>query len=275
MDSGMRDLERIEERENDESPRRRLGVLLLAGLATFGVVVSLGIVMSRAGADPTPNPDTALAGATALWGRGDEEQAEPERQPVARDALTFPEALEGSDTRPEVDVTVAQAAQELAELEASGIPATIASARPPFGGDPTLGGDPGFEGAERPPFVPAPSMAETPPPFVGGPPPIVGHDRARAPEGRDGEYTLQVISYETRAAADIFADELRARGHRAFVMVADVPDRGRHFRVRIGPFETQREVDEYRRTFESAEGMNTFVVKRRDDDDAPVIVRPE
>jgi cell division septation protein DedD len=266
MDSGMRDLERIEERENDESPRRRLGVLLLAGLATFGVVVSLGIVMSRAGADPTPNPETALAGATALWDRG-EEEVEPERQPVARDSVTFPEALEGSDARPEVDVSVAQAAQELAELEASGIPATVAAARP-FESR-------AFEGAERPPFVPAPSMAETPPPFAGDPPPIVPHDRARAPEGRDGEYTLQVISYETRAAADIFADELRVRGHRAFVMVADVPDRGRHYRVRIGPFETQREVDEYRRTFESTEGMNTFVVKRRDDDDAPVIVRPE
>jgi DedD protein len=262
MDSGMRDLERIEERESEESPRRRLGVLLLAGLATFGVVVSLGIVMSRAGADPTPNPETALSGATALWNRADEDaEEEPTRDPVARDELTFPEALEGSDSRPEVDVTVAQAAQELAELESSGIPASVAASRPFDNG--------AFEASpERPPFLPTPGASESAPP-------IVGSDRPRATVGREGEYTLQVISYETREAADIFADELRARGHHAFVTAADVPDRGRYFRVRIGPFETQREIDEYRRTFESTEGMNTFVVKRRDEDDAPQIVRPE
>jgi cell division septation protein DedD len=84
----------------------------------------------------------------------------------------------------------------------------------------------------------------------------------RAPAGAEGEFSLQVISYEEGAPARRFADGLRARGHRAFVTEADIPERGRYFRVRIGPFETRPEAEAYRRKFETDEGMNTFVVRR-------------
>ncbi len=47
-------------------------------------------------------------------------------------------------------------------------------------------------------------------------------------------------------------------------MAADIPERGRFYRVRIGPFDTQREADAYRHRFEDEERMNTIVIRRRD-----------
>ena len=84
-----------------------------------------------------------------------------------------------------------------------------------------------------------------------------------APEGHDGDYTVQVISYDSPEGAHAFAAGLRARGHRAFVMRADVDGRGTMYRVRIGPFETMAAANQYRRDFEETERMNTIVIRRR------------
>ena len=86
--------------------------------------------------------------------------------------------------------------------------------------------------------------------------------KEQAPPGRDGEYTLQVISYDRPEPAQAFAKGLRARGHKAFIVSADVQGRGRFYRVRIGPFESKWKADIYRRKFEEEECMNTFVVRR-------------
>jgi DedD protein len=61
-----------------------------------------------------------------------------------------------------------------------------------------------------------------------------------------------------------FAAGLRARGHEAFVISAEIEDRGTWYRVRIGPFETQREAEAFRRSFERTERMNTLLVRRRE-----------
>nr|MDQ3036934.1 SPOR domain-containing protein [Myxococcota bacterium] len=84
-----------------------------------------------------------------------------------------------------------------------------------------------------------------------------------APEGHDGEYTVQVISYDSADGAHAFAAGLRVRGHRAFVMRADVEGRGTVYRVRVGPFDTMAEAQGYRRRFEETERMNVIVVRRR------------
>jgi cell division septation protein DedD len=84
-----------------------------------------------------------------------------------------------------------------------------------------------------------------------------------APRGHDGEYTLQVISYDSPEPSRAFAEGLRAKGHAAFVVAADIPDRGRYYRVRIGPFKNRFQAEAYRRKFESEEQMNTFVVREK------------
>ena len=90
--------------------------------------------------------------------------------------------------------------------------------------------------------------------------------------GREGEYVLQVVSYRTEDEAESFARALRDKGHDTYVEEADIEDRGRFYRVRIGPFDTRGEALRYRRRFEDAEDMDTFVVRRpppeTSDDDA-------
>jgi DedD protein len=92
--------------------------------------------------------------------------------------------------------------------------------------------------------------------------PKPGAPQTRARAGEDGEFTLQVISYDTQAAAQAFANGLRAKGHESFVVSGDVDGRGRYYRVRIGPFKTKPQAETYRHTFETQERMNTIVVKR-------------
>jgi DedD protein len=78
--------------------------------------------------------------------------------------------------------------------------------------------------------------------------------------GHEGGYQLQVSSFKTQAEAQGFADQLRARGHKAYAVEAHVPGRGTWFRVRVGPFATQHAAAEYRASFEAREHVVPFVV---------------
>jgi DedD protein len=78
--------------------------------------------------------------------------------------------------------------------------------------------------------------------------------------GHDGGYQLQVSSFRTQAEANQFSDQLRARGHKSYVMEAHVPGRGTWYRVRVGPFTTQHAAMAYRASFEAKEHVVPFVV---------------
>jgi DedD protein len=81
-----------------------------------------------------------------------------------------------------------------------------------------------------------------------------------APAGHDGGYQLQVSSFRTQSEAQAFADQLRARGHKAYVVEAHVPDRGTWYRVRVGPFGSQHAAATYRASFEEREHVVPFIV---------------
>ena len=81
-----------------------------------------------------------------------------------------------------------------------------------------------------------------------------------APAGHEGGYQLQVSSFRTQGEAQAFADQLRARSHKAYVVEAHVPGRGTWFRVRIGPFQTQHAASQYRAGFEAREHVVPFIV---------------
>jgi cell division septation protein DedD len=244
MDTAMRDLERIEERPQDEGRR----VLVLSGV---GLIAALGVVIAAVAA----LPDTAESGVEdplrmlAIAEKIEVEQEEPVEDPeIDPKTLSFPATL--TDTRPEVAVAVAAATAELEHLDpvtrgappsdiAAGLPAAV-----------TAGPDGEVVGlaATHDPLVAATVPARTSP----------------APAGHEGRYTLQVISYRDPQEARIFASALRKRGHAAYVTSGTVEDRGIHWRVRIGPFDTRQEAQSYRATFERGEGMNTFIVRNKD-----------
>jgi cell division septation protein DedD len=81
-----------------------------------------------------------------------------------------------------------------------------------------------------------------------------------APAGHEGGYQLQVSSFRTQAEAQSFADQLRARSHKAYVVEAHVPGRGTWFRVRVGPFTSQHAAMQYRTGFEAREHVVPFIV---------------
>jgi DedD protein len=84
--------------------------------------------------------------------------------------------------------------------------------------------------------------------------------RDTAPAGHEGGYQLQVSSFHTQVEAQSFADQLRARGHKAYVVEANVAGRGTWYRVRVGPFATQHAAAEYRADFEDKEHVVPFIV---------------
>lgn len=270
MDSAMRDLERMRERDEGDSAGRRVALLGLAGVTTVGVVLALCLQVgttsaddAAADADPLARLDRA-SGLAPVATDDEEDEAAAELEEVDPVQLSFPARLQRDD-RPELAAAVAAAAAELRHpdpLPATGVPTIAAPIVPVTAADL----------AERlPAALPAAiaaggsgslARAAVHDPMLQGALPEASVGEA-APEGRDGEYTVQVISYDSPEGAQAFAAGLRARGHRAFVLRAEVEGRGTVYRVRIGPFETNGEAQSYRRRFEETERMNTIVVRRR------------
>ena len=73
----------------------------------------------------------------------------------------------------------------------------------------------------------------------------------QATPGSAEGYQLQVSSFTVADEAHAFADRLRERGHRAFVVTFVHGERGTFYRVRIGPFPTAKLATEYREKFEA------------------------
>lgn len=242
----MRDLERIEERSSNEGR----GVLVLSGV---GLVAAIAMVVAAVAALPdgseAPREDPLQMLAIAERGEAAPATDEPAAAPnIDPESLSFPTTLI-TETRPEVAAAMAAAAAELAHLDplstapprsdiAAGLPAAV-----------TAGPDRKVVemAAIRDPLVAATVPSRT----------------TSAPAGYEGRYTLQVVSYRDAQEAQVFASALRKRGHAAYVTTGTVEGRGTHWRVRIGPFETRQEAQNYRTTFEREEGMNTFIVRNK------------
>ena len=247
MDTAMRDLERIEERSSDEGR----SVLVLSGVglvAALAIVIAVVAALPGGGESQQEDPLQMLAIAKDAEVEEEEEEQPVEDPELDPETLSFPTTLV-TDTSPEVAVAVAAATAELEHLDpvthrpppsdiAAGLPAAV-----------TAGPDAKVVelAAKHDPLVAATVPENTKP----------------APAGHEGRYTLQVISYRNAQEARIFASALRKRGHAAYVTTGNVEDRGMHWRVRIGPFETRQEAQGYRTTFEREEGMNTFIVRNK------------
>lgn len=272
MDSALRDLDQIRESETASSGRK-LGLVVLATLAVVGLVFALG--MLAGGGEQTGDADVdPLARLDRAAGLAPSAPAKAAPVDVERESLTFQQTLEDEDSRPEVEAALAAARAEaqhpdpidgvaVAPLAPSPAPGDVAAlAASPLPPDFAHGG------GARPSAILA--AATLPASIAGGAARVAlprqpfptTPGRPVAPAGREGAYTLQVISYDESDEARAFAAALRARGHQAFVVDADVEGRGHFWRVRIGPFNNMAEADEYRRRFEADERMNTIVVRR-------------
>ena len=268
----MRDLDQIEEQDGDERARK-LGVVAITAFSVAILMFALGVVIGRAASPPAPDDDP-LSKLEPLPPAPKVKKVEVE--PVE---LTFPQKLTGEQDSPEVLAALEEAAREEASLaaqreEAAGAEGDLdaneviadAEAAAQANDEDALAA----VGAHSLPASVAAASERDSLGLAGDDDPLVakvmaGGNGPLAPSGSDGDFTLQVISYDRPDRARSFAEGLRARGHRAFVNEAQVDERGHYWRVRVGPFESRREADEYRRRFETEERMNTYVVRRERD----------
>lgn len=271
----VRNLEQIQ--ENDGEARTPRGVTLLLVALGGACVVFAGLALGGRGkAAPAARVDP-LGDLVTQQGKVGQPGAPKSTDLSTRD-VTFPGILsdEGSPTT------------ALAAVKGN----SPAVKNAPPGGDPQGAVALNVQGLPVPaPAIPGAGAQATPPPPTDRLPvvplpaqhvlaasPVVtrprdsltraASDAAQATEegaqpasaGHEGGYQLQVSSFRTQAEADQFATQLRARGHKAYVLEARVPGRGTWYRVRIGPFASQHAAASYRSGFEGREHVVPFIV---------------
>jgi DedD protein len=242
MDSAMRDLEQIQERD-DDTPTRKVAMLVMAALSTVGLVFAMGVLLrdgsaaSQAEEDPLSRLDALDLAADG----GARARAKPDVEEEPAPALTFHSALT-QPKNPDLAAAVAAADAELAALD---------------------------DREPHPARAVALALTELPETDV-----LVTEPEARArptkraatveidrsDEGRTG-YALQVVSYKNPAEAQTFAKELERRSHPVFVERAVIEGRGEFYRVRVGPFDTRGEAARHRARFEESERIHTLLVR--------------
>jgi len=262
MENRLRDLEQIQEKDIDESARR-MGLILLASIAVLAVIFSIGVVVgsgSKSNHRYTDDPLARIESLNLLTAQYKDKS--PISSRVRAEDLSFPSVLTQKQDPPEVAAAVAAAAAEEAELNAElsrfsdPVQDKDVSVLEPPGGSQTISSSASKISSERR-LVSDRSKVDL---GVSVRKPAL---REMVPAGREGEFNIQVMSYESREPAIAFAKGLRARGHRAFVVNAKIPDRGTYWRVRIGPFESKWQAEQYRRKFEQEEHLNVIVVRNK------------
>jgi cell division septation protein DedD len=260
MDQGsVRNLEQIQ--ENDGEARTPRGVTLLQVALGGACIVFAGLAIGGRRAAPTTQKVDPLGDLVTQQAKIG--QAAPKATDLSTRDVTFPGILSDEGAPTTALAAVKGGAPQRAGATAGADPANaialnVQGSPPP----PT----------ERLPVVPLPAQnVLEASPIVTRPrdsltraasdaAQISSASAPAAPPGREGGYQLQVSSFRTQGEADGFASQLRARGHKAYVVEAHVPGRGTWFRVRIGPFTSQHAAASYRSGFEGREHVVPFIV---------------
>ncbi len=271
MDQGaVRNLEQIQ--ETDEQPRTprivSVALVVLCGACvTFGALALKGRTAAPQTTKVDPLGDLVAAHKGAAAG------AAAKATDLQPKDVTFP-AMLSDDQSPTTALAAVKGGQK-PNAQAPMISPQIAAAMPPSTPDTVSIGQvvvPPPPPTDRLPVVPLPAQN------VLEASPIVTRPRdsltraatdqgqittaaaPSAPSGHEGGYQLQVSSFRTQAEANQFADQLRARSHKAYVVEAHVAGRGTWYRVRVGPFASKQAAAAYRSSFETREHVVPFIV---------------
>jgi DedD protein len=256
MDHGaVRNLEQIQEHED----QGRSSKLMAAALVMMGgaCVVFATLALGGRKSAPAAAPADPLGDLVAQHHAGAGAAAAAKATDLSTHDVTFPGIL-SDDTTTTTALAAVRAPAPVATANA--LPALVAvpvSPPPP---------------TDRLPVVPVPAqnILEATPVITRPRDPLTkaATDSAQittpaapaAGPGHDGGYQLQVSSFRSEAEANEFSDQLRARGHKAYVVEAHVGGRGTWYRVRVGPFPTQHAAAAYRSGFEAKEHVVPFIV---------------
>ena len=268
----VRNLEQIQESDGERTPR---GVTILLVALGGACIVFAGLAIGGRRSAPTTAKIDPLGELVTQQAKGGQGNAAPKATALSAHDVTFPGIL--SD---ESSPTTALAAVKGGSPKAptTGTPPGPPLGMPPIPGEPSAAislnvrsADPNG-GPDKLQVVPLPAQN-----MLGASPVVTrprdsltraasdavesaSKDSAPAPAGREGGFQLQVSSFRTQNEADTFSGQLRARGHKAYVVEAHVPGRGTWYRVRIGPFTSQHAAASYRSGFEGREHVVPFIV---------------
>lgn len=100
---------------------------------------------------------------------------------------------------------------------------------------------------------PVPSVAAERPEVPEEPAPVI----QTAPAA---QYSVQIGSYPNVDEAHALVDQWKAKGYPVFLTSAEIPNRGRWYRVRLGGFETKEEAQTYLAKLKNLENIEAFIV---------------
>jgi cell division septation protein DedD len=82
--------------------------------------------------------------------------------------------------------------------------------------------------------------------------------RVKSAEG--SRYSVQIGSYPTMQEATATVEKWKTKGYPAYMMIADIPDRGRWYRVRMGGFQARSDATHYMKELKNRENLEAIVV---------------
>ncbi|QQR91810.1 MAG: SPOR domain-containing protein [Myxococcales bacterium] len=272
MDSEFRDLNHIQEQE-DDTAMRRLSLIAMGAFAVVAVIFATGVVVVK-GVDRKPDPGydplAELLAHGKLAGTSKESQDSSDRdsknEHIDPQSLVFPETLRDSSSHAEVEAALAAAAAE-AEHPDPIDPTTLNDQVPvqqPSAINADVASGKVLGEANHPVAAPSPAVRRTEKPTDN-----IAKIKVSAPVKKQktgkGPYALQIISYTESAQAHEYADLLKQRGHdNVVVLNSTLPGKGSYWRVRVGPFSSREEAESYQKSFEAKEELKTLVVKSID-----------
>lgn len=279
MEQGsVRNLEQIQEHDDDGRVPRAVTILLVALGA--GCIVFAGLALGGKRSAPMAQKVDPLGQLVSQKGKpGAAAQAAPRATDLSATDVTFPGILSDENAPTTALAAVKGNSAQARAAAGAGAPAgAIAlNVRPSAPSEPGASDAPQAGAAPPPPTdrlpvvpLPAQNVLEASPVVTRPRDSLTraASDAAQlgtaaqpaAPAGREGGYQLQVSSFRSQSEADQFAAQLRARGHKSYVVEAHVPGRGTWYRVRIGPFPSQHAAASYRAGFEGREHVVPFIV---------------
>jgi len=234
----------------------RIGIAVAAALAALGAAFALGAVFGRNVAAAAASIVSAPAGLGRL-------DAQPDGPPAPAVPVTFHETL----TRPEASAPLPAPLPPAASAPAlvAAAPALVASAPALVAAAPAAPAPKAVEPAAAPAPAPAavatpsqeaaaPTAAEKPAAAEKKPETAAAETKkesvpsaaAESAKSSEGTWCVQFGSSPRRADADRLAATLLDFGYPATVAVADLPQRGRFYRVRAGKYATREAAEHLR-----------------------------
>lgn len=291
----MRDLDRVRDKIEVRLEPRQVVMLAIGTMVFSGLLFAAGFMLGRSRAPVAPSPTLALGAASSeAVEAGDTGPAPVEVAAIGEVTFEFPTML-GSRPGREVSrrrtmrldtdvVSVKAGEAEAKKIEARAAaekaaareaekaaaekiakaalapkpapvekPAPVARVQPAASPEPAL--QPVADEDDPDAAVPEPVAAPAPPKPAAVEPVAVAPKPSPAPAASDARYTLQVKAARDKAEADAFIADLRRSGFQPHMVLADVPGKGRFYRIRVGHFGSMGEARAFQRQYKRQSGQ--------------------